>query len=233
MEKYIRKRKNDMKNEAKNNHFVCTYDNNLIGTFQNELADYFDEKLIIEEKQLIKISFFNLLSYIYYYKNEYLYSYLLNEFSKDLYEMYKIQNPELEMIEPVEYDLDIIGPIISEPNLLMEIREKIDKGIKNNDYGNNLSYKSILGADFISRFPISKGILQNRKKVMKLKNMEKIVNTLITFSKENYKVILIHTKKCKKGFDADYCREILQFKMLFNIYMFYKTEPMVLIARQK
>lgn len=242
MEKYIRKRENAMKNEVKdnyfdevkNNHFVCTYDNKLIETFKSKLADYFDEKLIIKENELISISFFNLLSYIYnYYEDKYLYYYLLNEFSKDLYEIYKIQSPDLEMMEPVEYDLDIIGPIVSEPSLLIKIREKIDKGIKNNDYSNNLSYKSILGADFIRQFPISKGILQNRKKVMKLKNIEKLVNTLITFSKENNKAILIHTKKCKKGFDADYCREILQFKLLCNIYMFYKTEPTILIARQK
>lgn len=234
MEKYIKKRENAMKNEVKNNYFVCTYDNKLIETFKSEFNNYFDDKLIIDEDELISISFFNLLSCVYNYsKDEYFYSYLLNEFSKDLYEMYKIQNPELEMLEPVEYGLDYIGPIVSEPNLLVEIRKKIDNGIKNNDYGDNLNYKKILGADFISQFPISKGILQNRKKVMKLKNMKKIIDTLITFSRENYKAILIHTKKCEKGFDADYCREILQFKMLFNIYMFYKIEPTVLIARQK
>lgn len=231
MEKYIKKRANIVEIESKKNYFVCTYDDKLVETFKNEFNNYFDDKLMIKEDELISISFFNLLSYIYnYHKDKYLYSYLLNEFSKDLYKICKIKNPELEIMEPVEYGLDIIEPIVSEPSLLVEIREKIDKGIKNNDYGNNLSYKSILGADFISQFPISKGILQNRKKVMKLKNMEKIIDTLITFSKNKNKVILIHTKKCNIGLGADYYREALQCKMLLTIYRFYQISPTTLIS---
>lgn len=230
MEKYIKKRENIVEIESKKNYFVCTYNDKLIEMFQNEPDNHFDGKLVIEEERLTKISFFHLLNHIYNErKDKYLYYYLLNEFSKDLYKIYTIQNPEIEIIKPVEYDLDIVRPIASEPSLLIEIREKIDKGTKNNDYSHLRSYKTILGSDFVSRFPISKAILQNKNQVMKAKKIKKIIDTLITFSKDKNKVVLIHARKCKIGLGADYYREALQCKMLLTIYRFYQISPTTLI----